>query len=171
MGHGGARKGAGRPKGKGPYGEPTERIRVPASMVDQIKQFAVTRGLQLPVYASRVQAGYPMPADESMEDKMDLVSYLVDDPEDTFLVYAAGDSMKDAGIRDGDLMLVNRRMKPSNGKIVVAAVDGAVTVKYLIVKNRKAYLMPANPAYREIPVDQEHGVVIWGVVTRSIQSH
>ncbi len=171
MAHGGVRKGAGRPKGKGTYGEPTERIRVPASMVDQIKQFAITGGLKLPVYASRVQAGYAMPGDDSMEDRMDLVSYLVEEPEDTFMVYAAGDSMKDAGIRDGDLMLVNRRMKPANGKIVVAAVEGAMTVKYLIMKNGKAFLMPANPAYKEIPVDQEHGVVIWGVVTRSIQAH
>lgn len=171
MGHGGARKGAGRPKGKSAYGEPTERIRVPASMVDAIKQFAITRGLRLPVYASRVQAGYPIQADDSIEEHLDLVSYLVDDPEETFMVYASGDSMRDAGIRDGDLMLVNRRMEPTNGKIVVAAVEGQVTVKYLIVKNRKAFLMPANPAYKEIPVDSEHGVVIWGVVTRSIQTH
>lgn len=171
MGHGGVRKGAGRPKGKTSYGEPTERIRVPASMVEQIKQFALHGGLTLPVFASRVQAGYPMPVDESMEERMDLGHYLVPDPDDTFMVYATGDSMKDAGIRDGDLMLVNRRIPATNGKIVVAAVDGAVTVKYLIVKNRKAYLMPANPAFREIPVDDEHGVVIWGVVTRSIQAH
>jgi len=171
MAHGGARKGAGRPKGQGLYGEPTERIRVPVSMVDEIKQFAFTRGLKLPVYSSRVSAGSALPADDTMDERIDLASFLVDDPEDTFLVYAAGDSMRDAGIRDGDLMLVNRRMKPSHGKIVVAAVEGQVTVKYLIMKQRKAYLMPANPAFDEIPIDPETGVVIWGVVTRSIQSH
>lgn len=167
MGHGGARKGAGRPKND----EPTERVRVPASMVDEVKNYVFNRGLRLPVYASRVSAGTALPADDAMEDRIDLHAYLVDDPEETFLVYASGDSMRDAGIRDGDLMLVNRRMKPSNGKIVVAAVDGQVTVKYLIMKNRKAYLMPANPAFDEIPIDPEHGVVIWGVVTRSIQAH
>jgi DNA polymerase V len=171
MAKGGKRPGAGRPKGKTMYGEPTERIRVPASMVDTIKQFALRGGLTLPVFASRVQAGYPMPADDSLEDTMDLGSYLVSDPDEMFMVYATGDSMRDAGIRDGDLLLVNRKMKPSNGKIVVAAVEGNVTVKYLILKSKKAFLMPANPAYDEIPIDSEHGVVIWGVVTRSIQAH
>lgn len=167
MAKGGKRAGAGRPKAV----EPTERIRVPMSMVDQVKQFVITGGMKLPLYSSRVSAGQALPADDTLEDCIDLVNYLVDDPEETFMVYAAGDSMKDAGIRDGDLLLVNRRLPASHGKIVVAAYDGAVTVKYLIIKNRKAYLMPANPAFDEIPIDSEHGVVIWGVVTRSIQTH
>lgn len=167
MAKGGKRAGAGRPKAV----EPTERIRVPMSMVDQVKQFVITGGMKLPLYSSRVSAGQALPADDTLEDCIDLVNYLVDDPEETFMVYAAGDSMKDAGIRDGDLLLVNRKLPASHGKIVVAAYDGAVTVKYLIIKNRKAYLMPANPAFDEIPIDSEHGVVIWGVVTRSIQTH
>lgn len=167
MAKGGKRVGAGRPKAA----EPTERVRVPVSMIDQIKQFVVTGGMKLPLYSSRVSAGQALPADDSIDEHLDLVSYLVDDPEETFMVYAAGDSMKDAGIRDGDLLLVNRKLPASHGKIVVAAYDGAVTVKYLIVKNRKAYLMPANPAFDEIPIDSEHGVTIWGVVTRSIQTH
>ena len=167
MAKGGKRAGAGRPKAA----EPSERIRVPISMVDRVKQFVITGGLTLPLYSSRVSAGQPLPSDDTLEDCIDLVNYLVDDPEETFMVYAAGDSMKDAGIRDGDLLLVNRKIPASHGRIVVAAYEGAVTVKYLIVKNRKAYLMPANPAFDEIPIDAEHGVVIWGVVTRSIQSH
>jgi len=171
MARGGARKGAGRPKGQGAYGEPTERIRVPMSMVNEIKQFAANRGVKLPLYSSRVQAGMPMPADDQVDDHIDLHTYLVDDPEETFLAYATGDSMIDAGIPDGTLLVVNRRMKPTHGKIVVAAVDGSITVKYLIVKKNKAYLMPANPAFNEIPIDSETGVTIWGVVTRSIQSH
>jgi DNA polymerase V len=171
MAHGGKRKGAGRPKGAGLYGEATERLRVPASMVPAIKQFVATSGFTLPLFSSRVQAGYAMPADEHVEERIDLNSYLVDDPEETFLVHATGDSMNDAGIRDGTLLVVNRRVKPVHGKVVVAAVDGQVTVKYLIVKKDKAYLMPANPAFHEIPIDSETGVTIWGVVTSSIQSH
>ncbi len=167
MAKGGKRVGAGRPKAV----EPTERVRVPLSMVDQIKQFVITGGMKLPLYSSRVSAGQALPVDDSIDEHIDLVNFLVDDPEETFMVYAAGDSMKDAGIRDGDLLLVNRKLPASHGKIVVAAYDGAVTVKYLIVKNRKAYLMPANPAFDEIPIDSEHGVIIWGVVTRSIQTH
>lgn len=171
MAQGGKRARAGRPKGSSTYGEATERIRVPVSMVDEIKQFALRRGLRLPLYESRVSAGQALPTEESVENHFDLASFLVDDPDETFMVYAAGDSMIDAGIRDGDLLLVNRRMKPSNGKVVVAAVDGQVTVKYLITKRGKPYLMPANPAFDEIPIDSERGIVIWGVVTRSIQTH
>jgi DNA polymerase V len=168
MGRGGTRKGAGRPR---TLKEPTERIRVPVSLLGEIKQFATNRGMKLPLYSSRVQAGVTMPGDEHVDNHIDLHAYLVDDPAETFLAYATGDSMMDAGIPDGTLLVVNRRVKPTNGKIVVAAVDGAITVKYLIIKKGKAFLMPANPAFHEIPIDSETGVTIWGVVTKSIQSH
>ena len=173
MAHGGKRPGAGRPKGKTTYGEPTERVRVPASMVNEIKQFALTRGesVKLPLYSGRVQAGYPSMAEEHIEDRIDLNSYIVRKPEETFLVHATGDSMIDAGIRDGDLLVVDRSIKPVHGKIVVAAVDGAVTVKFLIKKKDRIVLMPANAAFHEIPLNPENDVVIWGVVTNSIKSH
>lgn len=170
-GHGGKRPGAGRPKGKTAYGEPTERIRVPASMVDEIKRFATKRSFTLPVYSSRVQAGYAMPADDHVEDRIDLMSFLGDDLEDAFVVYATGDSMKDAGIFDGDPLLVKPKKKPGHGKIVVAAIDGQVTVKFLILKQGKPFLMPANPAFNEIPIDPETGVVIWGVVDTWVRHH
>lgn len=171
MAQGGKRPGAGRPKGKTIYGEATERVRVPASMVAEIKQFALTRGFKLPLYSNRVQAGYATAAEDHIEDRIDLNSYIVRSPEDTFLVHAAGDSMIDAGIRDGDLLVVDRSIKPAHGKIVVAAIDGAVTVKFLIHKKDKTVLMPANAAYREIPITTENDVVIWGVVTNSIKAH
>ena len=171
MVHGGKRAGAGRPKGKTLYGEPTERVRVPVSMVAEVKQFAITRGLKLPLFSNRVQAGYPSAAEEHIEDRIDLNSYIVRHPEETFLVHATGDSMIDAGIRDGDLLVVDRSIKPVHGKIVVAAVDGSVTVKFLIHKQNKPFLMPANAAFNEIPITPENDVVIWGVVTNSIQTH
>lgn len=166
MARGGKRAGAGRPPG-----EVTERIRVPASMVDEVHQFVASKGFSLPVYSSRVQAGYPVSADEHIEGRVDLMTLLGGDLEDAFIVYASGDSMKDAGILDGDPLLVKPRIRPANGKIVVAAVDGQVTVKFLINKKGKQYLMPANPAYKEIPIDPEHGVVIWGVVETSFRNH
>lgn len=171
MAHGGKRKGAGRPKGKNLYGEATERVRVPASMVDEIKQFAITRGLKLPLFSGRVQAGYPSTAEEHIEDRIDLNNYMVRHPEETFLVHATGDSMIDAGIRDGDLLVVDRSIKPAHGKIVVAAVDGQVTVKFLIMKKNRPFLMPANALFDEIPINPENDVVIWGVVTNSITTH
>lgn len=168
MARGGVRKGAGRPKGQG---EPTERVRVPASMVSEIKQYAATRGFKLPLYAGRVQAGMPTATDDYSDEHMDLNSYLVKRPASTFLVRASGDSMIDANIRDGDLLVVDRSMKPANGKIVIAAVDGALTVKFLITKQGKPFLMPANAEYPPIPVDEENGVVVWGVVTSSVHEH
>lgn len=168
MPRGGARKGAGRPKGQG---EATKVVRVPVSLIPSIQNYEAEARPTLPLYAGRVQAGMPMPADDHIEDHVDLHSYLVDDPEETFLVHATGDSMIDAGIPDGTLLVVNRRVKPTNGKVVVAAMDGQVTVKYLIMKQGKPYLMPANPAFSEIPIDSETGVTIWGVVTKSIQTH
>lgn len=171
MARGGARKGAGRPKGQGIYGEPTVAMKVPASLVDEVKRFSITRGLQLPVYSGRVQAGYPMPADDHIEEHIDILSLLGGQLEDAFIVHASGDSMKDAGIFDGDPLLVKPRIKPGNGKIVVAAVNGELTVKFLIIKKGKQYLMPANPAYDEIPIDPEHGVTIWGVVDTSLRRH
>lgn len=171
MSKGGKRARAGRPKGSTMYGEPTERIRVPVSMVAEIKQFAATRGMTLPLYSDRVQAGYPSAAEAHVDERVDLNSYLVQHPEKTFLVHAAGDSMIDAGIRDGDLLVVDSSIKPAHGKIVVAALDGAVTVKFLIMKKNRPYLMPANAQFNEIPINPENNVVIWGVVTSSIQKH
>lgn len=172
MARGGKRAGAGRPKGQGLYGEETKSLRVPVSMIDDIKKFAARGSVSLPLFSGRVQAGYPSTADEHIEDHIDLNSYLVKHPAETFLVHATGDSMIDAGIRDGDLLIVDRTLKPAHGKIVVAAVDGQVTVKFLIHKqNKQAVLMPANAKFKEIPINPETGVVIWGVVTNSIQSH
>jgi DNA polymerase V len=169
--HGGRRPGAGRPKGSGRFGETTERLRVPASMVADVLKFVESRAFKLPLYACTVQAGSPAQADDAIEDRIDLNQHLVRDPQSTFLVRAAGDSMIDANIRDGDLLVVDRTMPPKHGKIVIAAVDGQLTVKFLIVKQGRTYLMPANPEYSPIPVNPETGVTIWGVVTSSVHQH
>lgn len=168
MPRGGKRPGAGRPK---TLQEPTERVRIPASMVDDVHRFIKGKTHKLPIYASRVQAGYPAPGDDSIEGQIDLTDYLVKNPLDTFLVRAQGESMKDAGINDGALLMVDRSVKPTNGKIVVAVVNGEMTVKYLIRKHGTQYLMPANPAFPEIPIDSETGATIWGVVRSAINEY
>lgn len=169
--HGGKRTGAGRPKGSGRFGETTERLRVPASMVDQVLKFVESKAYRLPLYAGTVAAGAPAFSDDSLDDYIDLNQHLVRDPAATFLVRAAGNSMIDANIRDGDLLVVDRNMPPKHGKIVIAAVDGQLTVKFLIIKQGRTYLMPANPEYEPIPVNPETGVTIWGVVTSSVHAH
>lgn len=166
MAHGGARKGAGRPKK-----EPTERVRLPVSLVPEVMRFVESKAFKIPLYSNTVQAGYLTATEDTVEESIDLNSYLIRDPSDTFLVRAAGNSMIDANIRDGDLLVVDRSMAPKNGKIVIAAVDGQLTVKFLILKKGKAFLMPANADYPPIPVDPENGVIIWGVVTNSVHAH
>lgn len=171
MAHGGKRKGAGRPQGKGRWGEPTKVVRLPESVISEVMQFVEGRGFKLPMYSNTVQAGFPSPAEDYIENEIDLNAFLVKQPSATFLVRAAGNSMKDAGISDGDILVVDRSVKPVNGKVVIAAVDGQLTVKFLIIKQGKAFLMPANADYPPIPVDPDNGVTIWGVVTSSIHQH
>ncbi len=171
MAHGGKRPGAGRPKGQGQYGEPTANLRVPVSMMSEIKQFAATRGLKLPLYSHPVQAGMMTAAESDVEDTIDLNNYLVRNPHTTFLVRASGDSMIDAGIRDGDLLVVDRGVEPANGRIVIAAIDNQFTVKFLKMEKGSLWLIPANKDFNPIPIDKSKGVVILGVVTSSIQAH
>lgn len=168
---GGKRKGAGRPKGKGKYQEPTSVVRLPTRMVGDVQKFVGAKGYKIPLYSGRVQAGYAEAIDDDIEDHIDFNTLLAQNPSETFLVRAAGSSMIDAGIRDGDMLVVDRSIPPVSGKIVIAAIGGQLTVKYFLIRKSKAYLQPANPAYLEIPVDKEEGVTIWGVVTSSIQMH
>lgn len=163
--HGGKRIGAGR---KPIHGESTKVIRVPESMVSDVKAYVETKGFALPLYATRVQAGFPSPADDYMEDKLDLNSHLIQHPSATYFVRVTGDSMINAGIHDGDLLIVDRSLDAVDGKIVIAAIDGELTVKRLGSKNKTRYLFAENPRYHPIELKKENDVVIWGVVTRVI---
>jgi DNA polymerase V len=170
MAKGGARPGAGRPKGIGPYGEATKPMRIPLSMVAKVVDFLGNQGYQLALYSSKVQAGFPSPADDHIQEKLDLNQYLIKRPAATFLVRAAGDSMIGAGIHENDLLVVDRSLDPMDGRIVIAAVDGHLTVKRLRIKNKKSWLLPENEKYSPIDVNPETGVYIWGVVTNVIHS-
>ncbi|MDA0967688.1 MAG: hypothetical protein O2970_12155 [Proteobacteria bacterium] len=111
MTRGGARKGAGRPKGHGKFGEKTIPMRIPESMVDDVLGFVHTKGHKLPLYASKVQAGFPSPADDFMERKLDLNAHLVKHPAATFFVRVSGDSMIEAGIHPDDILVVDRSIE------------------------------------------------------------
>ncbi|HEU5046607.1 MAG TPA: translesion error-prone DNA polymerase V autoproteolytic subunit [Rickettsiales bacterium] len=171
MGRGGIRKGAGRPTGRGPHGEATKPIRVPVSLLDEIANFVANKGYKIPLYSSHVQAGGPAPADEAIDDKVDLNEYLVKHPSETFMVRATGESMINAGISHGDVLIVDRSLKPANGKIVIAAVDGQLTVKrFQKEKNGAVALMPENPEFKPIILAEGNDLVIWGVVTNVIHA-
>lgn len=122
-----------------------------------------------PLYLSRVPAGMPSPAGNDVDGALDLFGLLVRHPADTFFCQVAGDSMEGAGIFDGDILIVDRAVKPLHGDVVVAAVAGEVTCKYLD-KNRHR-LLPANDKYRPIELPDGSDLVIEGVVVHSIRCH
>lgn len=170
MGRGGAQPGAGRPTGKGPYGEPTKPLRIPLSMVGKVKKLLSTGSFKIPLYASKVQAGFPSPADDYIEDKLDLNDHLIQHPAATFMVKATGDSMIGDGINEGDLLIVDRKLEAVDGKVVVAAIDGYLTVKRLFKRNGLIQLCAANENYEPILIKEETELHIWGVVTHVIHA-
>lgn len=168
--HGGARPGAGRPRGKGKYQEETKPVRVPISRVEDVRRYLSGGKVRVPLYASSVRAGFPSPADDYLEDMLDLNEYLVPSPHSTFMVRARGDSMQGASILDGDLLVVDKGIMPKAGMIVIVAVDAELTVKRLDYQGGLPVLLPENPAYAPIVLPETASLVVWGVVTHVIHT-
>ncbi|MEG3640823.1 transcriptional repressor LexA [Magnetococcus sp. PR-3] len=122
----------------------------------------------IPLAGSRVAAGFPSPADDFVEAQLDLNQHLVKHPAATFFVRVSGDSMIDAGIHPGDILVVDRALEAESGQIVIAVLDGELTVKRLEKRSNKLFLMPENRAYPPIEVTEEADLVIWGVVTSTV---
>lgn len=118
-----------------------------------------------PLYLSQVQAGWPSPADDYIDGQINLHDFVVRNPAATFFLRAAGDSMTGVGIHDGDLLVVDRSLEASHNRVVIAAVDGELTVKKLARRGRKTLLEPANPDYPVIDISEREYVHIWGIVT------
>lgn len=126
--------------------------------------------LSVNVYASSVPAGFPSPADDHIEGKLDLNEHLVRRPAATFFVRASGESMKDAGIFDGDLLVIDRSISAKSDDIVIASIHGELTVKRLQQSGKEWLLVPANPKFPVIRLEGSDGE-IWGVVTHSVRRH
>lgn len=120
--------------------------------------------LELPLFLSPVACGFPSPAQDYTEQTIDLNQLCAAHPAATYFVRAAGDSMVDHGIRDGDLLVVDRGRKARHGSVVVAAVDGEFTVKELQLDPTVA-LLPGNPAYHPIHFSEGQELEIFGVVS------
>lgn len=165
MTRGGKRHGAGRPKGTGKFGEPTVPVRVPVSLVNEVAELVELKGRGLPLYGSRVQAGMPTATDDYMEARLDLHEHVVQHPATTFFVRVQGDSMLGAAIHEGDILVVDRSLEAREGAIVIAVLDGELTVKRLRRREGRVELVPENEKYPVIKVGPEQDFRIWGVVT------
>lgn len=122
--------------------------------------------MALPVMATRIECGFPSPADDHLDHPLDLNEHLISAPAATYFAKASGDSLSGVGILSGDLLIVNRALKPSDGNIVVASIDGELTCKILDLKN--ILFLSANPRYSPIPIVDDMSVCIEGVVTHAV---
>lgn len=123
-----------------------------------------------PLFAERVAAGFPSPADDYLEGQLDLNEYLIQHPAATFFVRVTGDSMIGAGIHSGDILIVDRALEAIDRKVVIAVVNGELTVKRLRKQKGKLVLMPENDRCQSIVIEDGMDLEIWGVVTNVIHA-
>lgn len=192
MARGGIRKGAGRKLNSNKFGEQTIPVRIPKSLVPKVKELLMKvdkiqlgstlssirealdwqsldlPSMPLPLFSNKVSAGFPSPADDHLETKLDLNQHLVQHPAATFFVRVSGDSMIGAGIHDGDVLVVDRSLVCKDSCIVIAVVDGELTVKRFFQRGNEVVLMAENPKYPDIVVNQEMDFRVWGIVTTVI---
>ncbi len=116
-----------------------------------------------------ISAGFPSPADDFKEIRISLDKELVKNPEATFYARVSGESMIEAGLDDGDLLVIDRSQDPKNGKIAICLVDGEFTVKRIKKEKNKFYLIPENKKYEPIELNEDNELIIWGLVTHVIK--
>ncbi len=139
--------------------------REPAVRVAEIFDFEARTEGGAPLYLSPVAAGFPSPADDFIDKSLDLNEHLVSHPAATFFVRAQGESMSGAGIASGDLLVVDRALEPKSGDVIIAAVGGELTVKRIRLRGGAVWLVPENPAFPALKVEDAMDFEVWGVVT------
>jgi DNA polymerase V len=176
--------------GRKPNPISTKAIRLPSPMAERLLKFKeqygfeelyrkdireIFRGktslsLSLPLFQSRIQAGFPSPADDFKDGSLDLNEHLITHKAATFFVRVTGDSMTGVGIFPGDLLIVDRALTPIPGKVIIAVLNGEMTVKRLEKRKEGLLLCAENKKYGDIKVGQEDDFSVWGVVTNVIHS-
>ena len=150
--------------------EPRIRLKQDKVPSSTKKKSAIKPSVRLPFFGCAVSCGFPSPADDYIEKKLDLNEYLIDKPSATFFVRVAGDSMIGVGIHPDDLLIVDRSKEPRNKSIVLAIVNGEFTVKRYICRNSKITLKAENPAYQDIVIVEGMQFEVVGVCTNVIHS-
>ena len=126
--------------------------------------------LELPYVDVGISAGFPSPADDFIELTIDLNRELIKHKDSTFFAKVKGNSMKNAGIFDGDLLIIDKSLEPQDGKIAICQIDGDFTVKRIKKENDVVWLIAENEDYKPIKVTEENELMIWGIVIHSIKS-
>ena len=126
---------------------------------------------RIPLLSDSVSAGFPSPADDYTEENIDLNEHLISNPFSTFFLRVKGDSMINAGIKDKDLIIVDKSLIAKPGNIVIAMIDGEFTIKRLSIKNDELYLKAENHNYPDFRFKNHIDIQIWGVVIYSIHSY
>ena len=132
---------------------------------------STTKIFKIPLLTDSVSAGFPSPADDYTEENIDLNEYLISNPFSTFFLRIKGDSMINAGIKDKDLIIVDKSLTARPGNIIIAMIDGEFTIKRLSIKNDELYLKAENNNYPDFRFKNHIDVQIWGVVIYSIHSY
>jgi DNA polymerase V len=125
--------------------------------------------LELPYVKNGISAGFPSPADDFSDTGIDLNKELIKNPSSTFYGKVRGNSMKDLGINNGDLLIIDKSLEPQNGKIAVCYIDGEFTVKKIKIEKDCCWLIPANEAYKPVKVTKENNFIIWGIVIHVVK--
>ena len=176
--------------GRKPNPIPTKAIRLPSPLANKLLDFKKRRGLnslyridigeifsgkvssvlRIPLFESRIQAGFPSPTDELSEGALDLNEYLIPHKASTFFIRVTGESMTGVGIFPGDMLIVDRSLAPTYGRIVIAILNGEMTVKRLEKDKNRVLLCSENEQFPDIKVTEDDDFSIWGVVTNVIHS-
>lgn len=125
----------------------------------------------LPFILQPIKAGFPNPAEDASQEVLDLNDLIIRHPASTFYMRVDGDSMQDANIYTGDIVVVDKSLEARSGDLVVACIDGEFTLKHFVRHGERVQLMPANKHYAPIEVDESSDFRIWGVVTYTIHAH
>jgi DNA polymerase V len=133
--------------------------------ISAIRGFEARTALEVPLFTAGISAGFPSPADDFIDKALDLNEFLVAHPAATFFVRVEGTSMIDAGIRPGDILIVDRAIEPRPGSIVIAVVEGEFTVKRFHQTEGRCFLLAENPGFRPIEITEGMHAEVWGVVT------
>ncbi len=151
----------------------TANAEIAANQANQVEVFRIAESIlhEMPLTLTRVQAGFPSPAEDYQEDRLSLDEELIRNRSATFFARVTGDSMINSGIHDGDLVIVDKALEPKADSVLLCVMDGEFTLKKVRKIGQAMYMMPENPDFPPMKISEDNDFRIWGVVTYSIKKH